>query len=484
MLTVEEIRTFIDSDTNSDRKRMAQVGQDYYEGRHKILQYRIFFVDADGNLREDKYKSNYRISHPFFAEIADQEVQYILSGPDGFLKSDIPGLQEELDSRFNDNEDFFAELYEVLTDCIVRGFGYAYAYKGDDGKTVFQHADSMGVVEVRAKETNDQCDYVIYWYIDRIGKDNKEIKRIEVWDSSQTYYYVQVDGGEITVDEDAKYNPRPHTLYRHGKKLIQDDYGVIPFFSIHNNRNQQSGLYPIKAIIDSYDLMNCGLVNNIQDTNEATIAVTGFEGDDLDELMLNLRAKKHIGVGEGGKIEALTIEIPVEARKTKMEIDEANIYRFGMALNTNGLKDTAATTNIAIKSAYSLLDLKVNKLEIHLKQFMRKLLTIVLDEINAEKGAAYTQGDVYFKFEREVPTNAEENAKIELTEAQTQSQLVNTLLNVAERFGDELTMQYLCDALDVDYQEIKGKLPKPEDDPMVQAEGALNTAKTEEGAVM
>ena len=153
MLTPVEIKTFIDNDASSTKKHLARLGQRYYEADHDIRQYRIFFVDADGQMREDKTKSNIKISHPFFTELVDQEVQYMLSGKDGFVKSDIPELQSLLDDYFNENEDFLSELYEIITGCISKGFEYAYAYKAADGRTAFQCADSIGVVEVKAKET-------------------------------------------------------------------------------------------------------------------------------------------------------------------------------------------------------------------------------------------------------------------------------------------------------------------------------------------
>lgn len=476
MLTVDEIKSFIDNDRASIKKQLAEVGQRYYEGLHDIKDYRIFFVDAEGKLQEDKYKSNIRISHPFFTELVDQEVQYMLSGKDGFVKSDNPELQAELDAYFNENEDFTAELNEVLTGAVSKGFEYMYAYKNEDGKTVFQCADSMGVVEVRAKDTDDSCEYVIYWFIDRIGKDNKKIKRIQVWDAVQTHYFCQEDDGEIKKDASKKINPRPHTTYQKGEdgKIYYKDFGYIPFFRMDNCQKQFSGLKPIKDLIDDYDLISCGLSNNIQDTNEALYVVKGFQGDNLDELMINMKAKKHVGVDEDGGVEIKTIDIPYQARQTKLELDEKNIYRFGFGLNTAGLKDTSATTNIAIKSAYSLLDLKTNKLEIRLKQFMRKLLKVILAEINDMNGTDYQQKDVYFSFEREVPVNEQENAQIELTEAQRKQVEITTILNLAGTIDDETKLQLICEQLDIDYQDIKDKLPKPEDDPTVAAQAALS----------
>ena len=98
MLKVEEILQFIQDDENSKKKEEAKTGQRYYEGKHDILEYRMFYYNDAGELVEDKYRSNIRIPHPFFTELVDQAVQYILSGKEGFVRSDNPQLQKELDA--------------------------------------------------------------------------------------------------------------------------------------------------------------------------------------------------------------------------------------------------------------------------------------------------------------------------------------------------------------------------------------------------
>ena len=120
MLTIEEIQRFIDEDRTSEKKMFARKGQAYYDGDHDIKHYRLFYYNADGELVEDKTRSNVKIPHPFFTELVDQAVQYVLSGKDGFVKSNNAELQAELDSYFNQNEDFVAELSEVLTGCMSK----------------------------------------------------------------------------------------------------------------------------------------------------------------------------------------------------------------------------------------------------------------------------------------------------------------------------------------------------------------------------
>lgn len=474
MLTIAEIGRFINDDAASEKKRFAQIGQRYYEGNHDIKKYRMYYYNKDNQLIEDTTKSNIKISHPFFTELVDQEVQYMLSGKDGFAFSDIPELQSELDSYFNENEDFTAELTELLTGCISKGFEYMYAYKNKDDKLSFQCADSMGVVEVRAQDTDDHCEYVIYWYIDRIEKGRKEIKRIQVWDEKQTYYYVQSGSGQIALDESEKINPRPHTIWKKDKDgaIYYENFGFIPFFRLDNCKKQFNGLKPIKDLIDDYDLMACGLSNNIQDASEYLVVVKGFQGDNLEQLITNTKTQKRIGIPEGGDVDYKTVDIPYEARKVKLEHDEKNIYRFGMGFNSAQLGD-GNITNIVIKSRYALLDLKCNKLEIRLKQFLRKILKVVLKEINEVNGTDYRTKDVYFKFEREIMTNASDNAAIEKTDAEKQQIQINMLLNLLATLGNETIIKLICDVLDIDYEEIKNKLPEPTE----QAEKEIQDAE-------
>lgn len=325
MLTTDEIKRFIEEDISSERKRLARIGQRYYDAEHDILNYRMFYYNADGVLVEDKTRSNIRISHPFFTEQVDQLASYMLSFEDNPItaKDTADGLQDKLDTYFDD--EFWAEVHELITGTNTKGFEYLCAYKNSDDRLAFKCTDGMGVIEVRAQDTDDGCAYVIYWYIDRIEKGQKKIKRIEVWDDSQIYYYVQVDDGTIMLDESAEYNPKPTYAWRRNGRLYTSadmgGLGFIPFWRLDNNRKQTSGLKPIKLLIDDYDLMMCGLSNNLQDFDTPLIVVDGFQGDNLDELQTNLKTKKIVGVDNGG-IDYKTVDIPYEARKAKADEDE------------------------------------------------------------------------------------------------------------------------------------------------------------------
>lgn len=459
MLKLEEIYSLIQDDITSERKCLAKVGQRYYEGKHDILNYRLYYYNADGKLVEDKNRSNIKIPHPFFTELADQCVQYLLSNKESIVRSDDADLQAKLDTYFD--SEFMCELSDTMTDVCKNGFGYMYAYKNTDNKTSFVYADALGVVEVRAKDTDDHTEYVIYWYIDRMDKGQKKIKRIQVWDRTQVTYFVQVTDGKVELDTEEPINPRPHIIYSKSEEegTFGDSLGYIPFFRIDNNRKQTSHLEPIKALIDDYDLMACGLSNNLQDVSEALYVVKGFQGDNLEELVQNLKVKKRIGVDENGDVDIKTIDIPVAARQAKLDIDEKNIYRFGMGFNSAQLGD-GNVTNVVIRSRYALLDLKCNKLEARLRAFLKRLVIIALTEINEQNGTDYSLNDVYFDLSREIMTNALDNAQIEKTKAETKQIETTTILNLLSQIPTEQARQDLCSIMEWDYEALKDTFPE------------------------
>ena len=486
MLTNEEIKQFLDEDSASELKKNARIGQKYYEAEHDILQYRMFYYNSDGELVEDEYRSNIKIPHPFFTELVDQGTQFTLSGADdGIIRSDDTKLQEQLDLYFNKNKKFMLELAETITGQQAKGFDYMHAYKGKNDRLEFENADCLGVVEVEGRFADDGKDQIIYKYLDRIDKEGKMQWKVLVIDDENTYFYKQTNNGEIEADESVEVNPRPHALYNKGGKLYRKDFGFLPFFRLDMNRKKTSLLKPVKPLIDDYDLMASSLSNNLQDFDMPLHVVKGFQGDNLDELQKNLKTKKLVGVDDDGGIDVKTVDVPYQARKEKLELDEKSIYRFGMGLNMSGLKDTAATTNIAIKAAYSLLEMRCNKIIDQLELFLQQIVEVVLDEINDKNGTDYRMEQVWFNFKPEIMANAQENAQIELTEAQKKQAEINTLLGLADRLDNELLMELIAEQLDLDFQEIKSRLKNPDEsiDDLTGAAAALEGGEPAGGGV-
>lgn len=483
MLTIAEIKQFIDADASSQIKRSAKIGQDYYESKHDILNHRMFYFNSDGKLVEDKTRANVKIAHPFFTELVDQLPAFMFSQDDNPIRATerAEGLQEQLDEYFDD--EFWAEFGDCVGGSYAKGSEYMYGYKNEDDRLTFESADSMGVVEVEARDASDGKEHRIYWYADHIftGKEQKNIKRIQDWDDECVYFYIQEDNGNIIVDESEEVNPRPHTIYVDEKGNKGGlSLGFIPFWRLDFNKKRISGVIPIKPIIDDYDMMLCGLSNNLTDADFPIYFVKGFQGDNLDELSQNLKTKKLVGADSDGGIEVHTVDIPFEARKTKAEMDEKNIYRFGFGFNSSQAGD-GNITNVVILSRYTLLDLKAKNFLKRCKRLLKKLLKVVLAEINEKNGTDYQIKDTYFDFKFQIPANESENIANEKVKAETQGVILNNVQNVAVQIGDEKALQLICECLDIDYEEVKDRLKKMKEEPnTANAQALLNSVKTKE----
>lgn len=480
-LTVTEIKRFISDDIASEKKKRAAVGWRYYNAEHDILNCRLFYYNADGKLVEDTTRSNIKICHPFFTILADQLSAYAISQSENPIqaKKKDDGLQDLLDEVFDD--DFWAEIGDLITGTYTKGFEYVYRYKDSENKSVYQCADSMGVVEVPAKYADDGQDHVIRWYIDRIDKGRKTVKRIQDWTKTESWHYVQIGYGAIKLDDTAPYNPRPHVVFKDpesGQKKGKP-FGHIPFWRLDYNKKQISGLKPIKGLIDDYDLHACSLSNNLVDFDTPLYVVSGFQGDNLDELQQNFKTKKIVGVDSEGGVTTQVVDIPYQARKEKLEIDERNIYIFGMGFNPAQVGD-GNITNIVILSRYTLLDLKKSKLDKRLKKLLKQFVKIELEEINKKHDTDYQLSDIKIDLTPEIPTNESENLANEKLKAETQQIKINTILNAAVQIGDEQVLKSLCDILELDYEELKGQVEKlKEEQSTANAKALLEGVVTE-----
>ncbi|HFE9854731.1 TPA: phage portal protein [Clostridium perfringens] len=461
-MELKKLGDLISKDRVSSIKAKAKEGIAYYKGEHEILNYRLFYYDSNGMLKEDKYRSNIQIPHQFHTELVDQKVQYLLSNPIEVITEDQE-LQEKLKEYIN--EDFQEVLQNAIEGAANKGLEYVYAYIDSSNKISFQVADSLNVIPVYDELNNYALKCIVRYYDTKIQDKDKQvtITKAEVWtDKDVTYYVKDGDSKDFKLDDSIKPNPRPHITLEDEKAFYDGGgLGYIPFFKLQNNKYEKTDLEPIKALIDDYDLMACSLSNNLQDFQEAIYVVRGYPGDNLDELTTNLKTKKTIGVDETGGLDVKTIDIPHEARKVKLDLDKESIYKFGMGFDSSQIGD-GNITNVVIKSRYALLDLKCNKAEIRLRKLIRQLLKVIVEDINKRFNKAYSFMDIDINIVRETMVNENDVANNEKIEAEKQGQLIDNILVAATRLDDDTVLKCLCNILELDYEEVKEKLEKQE----------------------
>ncbi|QDK70335.1 phage portal protein [Lactococcus protaetiae] len=452
-----EIKKAISMDLLDVRKSRAKEGVRYYNHQHDILKQRIFYVDDNKQLHEDTYASNARIVHSFLTELIDQKVQLMLSNPVTY-NCDDELLYERLGEYYNSKFQTF--LQDLVEEGSQKGYEYVYARTTAADKLAFQLADSLQVLPIF--DEDNQLVRILYYHSNMIRKDGKKVwlRHAELYDNEKVWYFIATDDGAYQLDQSKLVNPAPHVIAKldnEGDELLGRSYGTIPFFRYQNNRREKTDLEPIKSLIDDYDLMDAFLSNNLQDLTDAFYVVKGFDGN-IDDLNFNIRAKKRISIPDSnGDLEMKTVEIPVEGRKTKLQLDRENIYKFGFGFDSAQIGD-GNITNVVILGRYTLLNMKANKTETRLREALEWMNQMVIDDINRRFNTSYHPEEVSFEFTREMLINKADNAQVAKTEAETNQIIIQTLLAAAPLLPSDEVLKQLCDMYDLDFDDIQAKI--------------------------
>lgn len=170
-----------------------------------------------------------------------------------------------------------------------------------------------------------------------------------------------------------------------------------------------------------------------------------------------------MGVGDNGGLDVHTVNIPVDARKEKLRVDKEGIYKFGMGFDSSQVGD-GNVTNVVIQSRYTLLDLKCNKAEIRLRKIIKQMLELIVADINQRYNKAYDTSDLEIVITRDTMVDETEVEEREKTKAERKQIEIDNILNAAARLDDETVLKYICEVLDLDFDEVQKLLDEQDYD--------------------
>lgn len=449
---------------DSISKRKPRKAMEYYNYRHDILDNVILYMDKNGNITEDKHSTNTKIPHPFFTELVDQTVGYILANPPEMATGDDV-FDEYLKEYWTD--DMHVLVQEALEGSSIKSHEYVFVRMTQDDKITFQISDSLKTFEI----FDDAGDRVgigrHYTRPVRVRNELVDVNHFEIWTEQDVTFYIENKDKKWELNTNVAINPRPHVL----ATQIEDDndepvvmgrsYGRIPFFRLKNNKQLMTDLEPIKELIDDYDIMACYLSNNLQDFNEVLYVVSGYKGSDKAELYEAIKGRKMVKTGEGGDVDIKTVDVPVEGRKAKLAIDKEAIYKFGMGFDSSQISDSSGNvTNVQILAGYELLNMKASKKEKYLRELIRWMNELIVEDINRRIDAEYDHNQIKVTFERETTVNRQESANVEKVEADTKKTMIDTILQIQSLLDAETILQEICTIYGLDYKEISAKKKK------------------------
>lgn len=340
------------------------VGERYYNHHPDILDLPLK-LDAKGNF--DNSKSDWRMYTNYHQNLVDQKVAYAVANPVTFGTDDenaLKKIQEILNHKWDD------KLVDILTAASNKGIEWVQPYIDEQGEFKTFRVPAEQAIPIWTNKERDELKAFIRLYV----LDGAE--RVEYWTKDDVTFY-EFQEGQLIPD------------YYHGEDNIQAHYYLgnkhaswnrVPFIPFKNNPQEISDLFMYKTIIDAMDKRLSDTQNTFDESTELIYILKGYEGQDLDEFMRNLKYYKAINVdGDGSGVDTIQIEVPVQSSKEYLAMLRNYVIEFGQGVDFQQDKFGNNPSGIALKFMYSNLDLKANKLKNKTLTALQELLQYIID---------------------------------------------------------------------------------------------------------
>ncbi len=369
-------------------------GQRYYDFentaimKRKKLMYARNQQTGQDYLIEDPYKANNKLASGYYKLLVDQKVQYILGKSPNIRTIDAvakvaaetgPGVASaSIDVDKLLGRDFLRVLRRCAKDAAMKCIGWAQPYVDQAGAFRLMRIPPEQCIPVYDEADADLLLSVIRFYPVTVnGKDGRPVSgvRAEVWTAQDVTVYLRVEGEQ---DFAVEQPTRPHMTQSvtYGQRVEEQtgrSWGRVPLVPLYNNDDRHSDLKGVRRYIDAYDAVESDFANNLADIQDVFWVLKGYDGQNMNTFLDEVRKYKTLKVSEEGDARAETVQIPTEARQALLDRLNDDIFKFGRGMDPSKTGD-GNITNIVIKARYSNLDLKASEFEAQLDDFVAVLV--------------------------------------------------------------------------------------------------------------
>ena len=380
------IRAVIQSYKGSRDFRIGLAASDYFRGdnqeiaRKTIVKATTVESEDNGRKRKRLIKSDVpgnRIANGFFFRFVTQQNQHLLAN--GVTLADA-GEKMRLGYGFDKTLERIGEK--------ALQHGVCWGYWNADHLECIPAVDGVlsGFVALLDEFTGTPRIGIQFW---QIAPDKPMCVRLFEQDGVTVY---REDDDDILQE----YEPKRAYIQTVSSDVMGDmvvgceNYTFLPVVPLYANEDKRSELTnSIKAKIDLYDKIISDFGDNLDRANDVYWVLNNFGGNTDDMLAmvkyineLKIVASSNDATG-GASAEPKTVDVPYAARTTALDLLKKALYQDYMALDMDALTG-GSLTNVAIKAATANLELKCDRYEWQVFQFVQsilKLLGIETEEI-------------------------------------------------------------------------------------------------------
>lgn len=347
----------------------------YYQNKNDIL--RKVRPYENSPLRS----ADNRISHNWHNILVNQKASYLFTYPPTFDFKD-----DKLSRKVNDilGDDFPSVCKDIAIEASNKGSAWLHLWLCDD-TLKFAPIATEEIIPIYSSDISASLSSVIRTYL--LSDDISEFRVYEYWDDKQVF-----------AISERKNVFEHYDIFNAGAKptnTIYHNFNAVPFIEFKNNKNRTSDLDNVKALIDVYDNIYSGFVNDIEDIQQVIFILTNYGGADLDTFLSDLKRYKTVDMQKSSSSDAsglstLSIDIPVAARNDLLKITRKQIFVSGGGVDPFN-ENIGVASGVSLKYLYSLLELKAGLMETEFRRSFNLLLKCILNYLNIHTNPRATQ---------------------------------------------------------------------------------------------
>ena len=358
----------------------AAVAERYYRNETDIL-----FRDKP---KEDKEESDNplrnadnRIPRNFHGLIVNQKASYAFTAPPLFDVGNVTANKRITEAL---GDEYAKNCMGLCVNAANTSIGWVHYWTGDNG---FEWAvvPSAQIIPAFDRSLKRRLIGVMRVYpdIDEDTGDNYTV--YEYWTDTECQAFRRRTGDELEML--AYYNMFIDPISGEMAASFRHDFGEVPFIPFYNNNVHTDDLRNIKPLIDVYDKVYSGFINDLDDIQELIFVLSGYGGEDLNSFLSDLKKYKTIKVDgdEGGAVSTLNIEIPIEARNSVLEATRKAIFEQGQGFDPQP-ENFGNQSGEALKFMYSLLEMKTGLMETEFRLGFARLIRAICKALGISCG--------------------------------------------------------------------------------------------------
>lgn len=354
----------------------ADEAERYYRNKTNILYKEKGKTDEEGNPIRN---ADNRIPRNFHGLIVNQKASYAFTSPPLF---DIGNTANNKKVTEVLGDEYAKNCMELCVNAANTSIGWVHYWQDENG---FQWAvvDSKQIIPIWSKNLKQKLMGVLRVYTDLDEETGDMYTYYEYW--SDTYAQAFRRKSNDTEYNSFTYrnmfiNPETSEM----ESFYNHNFNEVPFIPFFNNNIHTDDLQNIKPLIDVYDKVFSGFINDLDDIQELIFVLTGYGGTDLNGFLQDLKKYKVIkmdGDETNSGVSTLSIEIPIEARNSVLEATRKAIFEQGQGFDPQP-ESFGNQSGEALKFMYSLLEMKTGLMETEFKLGFSGLVRAICRYLN------------------------------------------------------------------------------------------------------